>query len=214
MSVAARRIGGENSATRLLMLDTTETMMLEEGYAAVSSRSIAAKAGLKPSLVHYYFPSTDDLFIALFKRGAAQSDAMIEAALASKDPLRALWDFFADASRTAISLEFMALANHRKSLRSAMVEHCEAMRRRQAEAFSTMLGDKLGVRTGGTSPAGLAVIFAGIGRVLVMEGGLGVRAGHSDARDLVERWLDDMLVTERPPASSQVLNSIRRAAGS
>lgn len=214
MAVAARRIGAENSATRLLMLDTTETMMREEGYAAVSSRSIAAKAGLKPSLVHYYFPTTDDLFLAVLKRGAAQSDAMIEAALATDDPVRALWDFLADASRTALSLEFMALANHRKSLRAAMVEHSEAMRARQAEAFTRLLGDRLKQMTGGMTAAGLAVVLAGIGRVLVMEGGFGVQAGHGDARQFVERWLDELLGSERSLDFSQVPEQALRAAGS
>lgn len=198
MAVAARRIGGETSATRALILDVTEQMIRDEGYAAVSTRKVAAAGGLKPSLVHYYFPTTDDLFLALHKRGAEQSDAMIEAALTSDDPVRALWDFFADSSRTAISLEFMALANHRKGLRSAMVEHSEAMRAKQAETLARVLGEKVKEKTGGSTPAGLSVILAGIGRVLVMEGGMGVEGGHADARAFVERWLDDMLGTKRP----------------
>lgn len=196
MAVAARRIGGENSATRALILDVTEQMIRDEGYAAVSTRRVATAAGLKPSLVHYYFPATDDLFLALHKRGAEQSDAMIEAALNSDDPVRALWDFFADSSRTAISLEFMALANHRKMLRAAMVEHSEHMREKQAEAFARILGDKLQDKAGCT-PAGLSVILAGIGRVLVMEGGLGVEEGHADARAFVERWLNELLGPKR-----------------
>lgn len=197
MAVAARRIGGETSATRALILDTTEQLIRDEGYAAVSTRRVAAQAGLKPSLVHYYFPTTDDLFMALHKRGAEQSDEMIEAALNSDDPVRALWDFFADSSRTAISLEFMALANHRKSLRAEMVAHSEAMRAKQAETLARVLGERARQKTGGTPPVGLAVILAGIGRVLVMEGGLGVETGHAEARAFVERWLDDLLGTKR-----------------
>jgi AcrR family transcriptional regulator len=194
MAVAARRIGGETSATRALILDATERMIREEGYAAVSTRRVATSAGLKPSLVHYYFPTTDDLFLALHKRGAEQSDTMIEAALNSDDPVRALWAFFSDSSRTAISLEYMALANHRKALRTEMVAHSEQMREKQAEAFARILGEKLKEKAGCT-PAGLSVILAGIGRVLVMEGGMGVEGGHAEARAFVERWLDDLLGT-------------------
>ena len=79
MAVAARRIGAENSVTRALILEAAEALIRDQGYAAVSTRKVAAKAGLKPSLVHYYFPTTDDLFLAVFRRGADQSDAMIEA---------------------------------------------------------------------------------------------------------------------------------------
>ena len=196
MAVAARRIGGETSATRLLILDVTERMIRDEGYAAVSTRRVAAGAGLKPSLVHYYFPTTDDLFLALHKRGSEQSDQMVQAALDSEDPIRALWDFFTDTSRTAISLEFMALANHRKTLRKEMVKHSEIMRERQVEALTRLLGDKLAGDTR-WSPAGLSVILAGIGRVLVMEGGLGVKGGHAEARAFVEQWLDELLGPRR-----------------
>jgi AcrR family transcriptional regulator len=189
--VAARRIGAENSATRVLILDATEGLIREEGYAAVSTRRVAARAGLKPSLVHYYFPTTDDLFLSLSRRGAEESDQMIAEALASDDPIRALWSFLTDSSRTAMALEFMALANHRKAIRSHMAEHVESMRRREVEILTKLIGDKL-AGPDGCPPEGLSVMLAGIGRVLVMEGGLGVSAGHDDARKFVEGWLDKL----------------------
>ena len=188
MSSAPRRIGATTSATRAPILDAAEALMREEGYGAVSTRRVASRAGLKPSLVHYYFPTTDDLLIALFRRGADQSDAMLEAALAAPDPLRALWDFFADTSRTALALEFMALANHRKVIRSFMVEHSEQMREKQVSVLTRLLGERMG-DLGGCPPAGLSLVLAGIGRALIMEGALGVTSGHAEARAFVEHWL-------------------------
>ena len=188
MSSAPRRIGATTSATRAPILDAAEALMREEGYGAVSTRRVASRAGLKPSLVHYYFPTTDDLLIALFRRGADQSDAMLEAALAAPDPLCALWDFFADTSRTALALEFMALANHRKVIRSFMVEHSEQMREKQVSVLTRLLGERMG-DLGGCPPAGLSLVLAGIGRALIMEGALGVTSGHAEARAFVEHWL-------------------------
>ena len=190
-----RRVGGEKSATRALILQATEELIREQGYASVSTRRVAARAGLKPSLVHYYFPTTDDLFVAVSRRGAEESDRMMEEALNSDDPLRALWKFFSDTSRTAISLEFMAMANHRESVRQHMAEHSEAMRKRQIEVLTRVLEEKYS-GPDGCPPAGLSVILAGIGRCLVMEGGLGVTEGHEEARALVEQWLGQ-LVTEK-----------------
>lgn len=190
-----RRIGGEKSETRARILQATEELIREQGYAAVSTRRVAARAGLKPSLVHYYFPTTDDLLVAVSKRGAEESDRMMEEALNSDDPLNALWKFFSDTSRTAISLEFMAMANHRESVRQHMAEHSEAMRKRQIEMLTKVLGEKY-AGPDGCPPAGLSVILAGIGRCLVMEGGLGVTEGHKEARALVEQWLKQ-LSTER-----------------
>lgn len=189
MTVAPRRVGAESSATRALIMDAAEQLIREEGYAAASTRRVAAQAGLKPSLVHYYFPTTDDLLVAVSKRGAEESDAMIEAALASPNPLRALWAFFTDSSRTAMAMEFMALANHRKAIRAQIAEHSEAMRARQVEALTKALGDRLGADEE-LPPAGVMVVLAGVGRAIVMEGGLGVGSGHAEARALVERWLD------------------------
>ena len=188
MAIAVRRIGAESSATRAAMLDATEALMREEGYAAVSTRKVATRAGLKPSLVHYYFPTTDDLLIALCRRGAAQSDVMLEEALSDPDPLRALWEFFTDTSRTALMLEFMALANHRKAIRAVMVEHSEQMRDRQVELLSR-LPVQAGTPFADCPPAGLSLQLAGIGRALVMEGGMGVVGGHAEARAFVEQWL-------------------------
>lgn len=188
MASGARRIGAEGSATRAAILAAAEELVRDEGYGALSTRRVATRAGLKPSLVHYYFTTTDDLWLALFRRGAEQSDAMLDAALASSDPLRALWEFFADTSRTGITLEFMALANHKPVLRAEMVAHSERMRAAQVAALTRLLGERI-AGPGGCPPAGLALVLAGIGRALVMEGGMGVTGGHAEARAFVEQWI-------------------------
>jgi AcrR family transcriptional regulator len=175
-----------------VILEATELLIREEGYAAVSTRRVAARAGLKPSLVHYYFPTTDDLLLAVSRRGADESDRMIDEALSSDDPVRALWRYLTDPSRIAIAMEFMALANHRKAIRAHMAEHCEAMRRREVDIFARVLGERL-AGLDGCAPAGLSVVLAGIGRAIVMEGGLGVTEGHKEAIAFVEQWLDRLV---------------------
>lgn len=189
MSGASRRVGAETSATRAVIVEAAEALIRDEGYGAVSTRRVAARAGLKPSLVHYYFPTTDDLLIEVSRRGAEESDRMIEDALASDDPLQALWRFFVDTSRTAMALEFMAMANHREGLRAHMAQHSEAMRRRQVEIFRHVLGDRV-LGPDGCPPAGLSVLLAGIGRAIIMEENLGVRSGHEEALAFVQDWLD------------------------
>ncbi|MFT4056247.1 MAG: TetR/AcrR family transcriptional regulator [Novosphingobium sp.] len=191
MAGATRRIGAETSATRAVIVEATNQLIRDEGYASVSTRRVAARARLKPSLVHYYFPTTDDLLVEVSRQGAAQSDRMIEEALASDDPLRALWGFFIDTSRVAMALEFMALANHRPAVRDYMAKHSEEMRARQVDILKHMLGDRL-ERLEGFDAAGLSVVLAGIGRAVVMEQGLGVKTGHAEAIRIVEGWLDKL----------------------
>src|SRR6201988_3100932 len=68
---ASKRPKGRDSTTRDTLVDATSQIMVEEGYAAATSRRVAAKAGVKPALVHYYFPTLDDVYMDVFRRGAA-----------------------------------------------------------------------------------------------------------------------------------------------
>ena len=73
------------------------------------------------------------------------------------------------------------------------------MRRREVEIFTKLLGERV-AGPDGVPPAGLSLVLAGIGRALVMEGGLGVTAGHEEARAFVEQWLDQLV--PRPDAAA------------
>jgi len=92
MATSARRVGAETSKTRDTLVDCVEKMMLEEGYASVTYRALAAKAGVTPSLVQYYFPTLDDIFVAAIKRYSERSLAYLAEAFEhrTEDPLRAV----------------------------------------------------------------------------------------------------------------------------
>ena len=83
--------GPKGAAKRTLLLDTAERLIVEEGYAAVSTRRVGLEAGVKPPLVHYYFPTTDDLLLAVYQRAAEQAHQRTLDALGSPEPLEALW---------------------------------------------------------------------------------------------------------------------------
>ena len=63
--------GERNSTTSEALLDAAEAIMLDEGYAAVTSRRVAEQAGTDAALVYYYFGTMEDLFVALFRRNAS-----------------------------------------------------------------------------------------------------------------------------------------------
>jgi len=186
-----RRIGAEDSKTRALLLDAAERLMLEEGYAAVSSRRVASKAGLKPQLVHYYFRTMDDLFLAVYRRRAEQSLGLYALALASDRPLRALWQLSTDPRGTAFTMEFAALANHRKAIRTEIAQHAERFRKMQLDAIASVL-DRYGISTETYPPIVVVLAMTGLSQVLVLEEALGITSGHDDAIALVQRYLDDL----------------------
>ena len=131
---STRRIGTETSATRTALLDAAQQVLLEEGYAAATSRRVAARAGLKPQLVHYYFRTMDDLFLVLVRRGQQNLERQAEV-LASPFPLRALWELSNDPAAGALTIEFAALANHRKAIRAELAAYGEQFRRLQTNAL-------------------------------------------------------------------------------
>jgi len=192
-----RRFGPENSATRSRLLDTTERLMLEEGYAAVSTRRVAKEVGLTPALVHYYFKTTDDLLVALYRRSTERNLEQLDAALNSERPLQALWDLSSDAVRTGLTMEFRALANHRKVIGVEIARYAEQARGLQAAAISRVL-ERAPIDQKLFTPAGVTVLIAGLARAMVMEEGVGITAGHEDARAIVE-WLLGRLEPEGSP---------------
>jgi AcrR family transcriptional regulator len=192
VTVEPRRIGSESSKTRMLLLDATEQLMLEEGYAAVTSRRVAAAAGVKPALVHYYFRTMDDLFLATFRRRAEQGFERQEQALASTQPLWALWDSSRDTRGTALTMEFAALANHRRAIRAEIATVAEQLRARQTEALSLVL-ERHGIDDEALAPAVVAVLIASISRFLVLEHEtLGMSTGHAETVALVEQLLREL----------------------
>lgn len=49
------------SATRAKIIGAAASLIAEAGWAGATSRVIAARAGVRPGLIHYYFDSIDDL---------------------------------------------------------------------------------------------------------------------------------------------------------
>ncbi len=163
--------------------------MLEDGYAAVTSRRVAAKAGLKPQLVHYYFRTMDDLFLALFQRRAAQGLERQAQALASAQPLWALWEISRDPRGTALTMEFIALANHRKAIRAEIASAAERFRADQLEGVEAVL-ERYGIGADLCPPIVFTVLLSSISRFLVIEReSLGMSTGHEETVAFVEDFL-------------------------
>ena len=189
MTATAQKVTADDPANRKALLDAAERLMLEEGYAAVTTRRVAARAGLKPQLVHYYFESMDQLLLELVRRATAHGRDTLARVLASPNPLRRLWEWSTDAEATALQIEMMALGNHRKAVRAELADGARRLRRMQVDALSEAL-QRSGIVDDVVRPDALMMVLASVSRVLVMEKSLGVTAGHKNLRALVEHYLD------------------------
>lgn len=185
----ARRTGTETSETRFRLLDITERVMIEDGYAAVSSRRVAKDAGVTPALVHYYFPTLDDLFLEVLRRRGKQQLERQGRFLTDPQPLRALWSFSSEQAGTVLLMEFMALANHRKTIRKELAAFADQFREAQLDALTAKL-EEYGVDTDDLPAEAVLLLIAAISRTVVMEESLGMHVGLPESRAVVERYLE------------------------
>jgi TetR/AcrR family transcriptional regulator len=188
---AQRRIGSADAKNRQVLLDAAERLLVEEGYAAVTSRRVAAQAGLKPQLVHYYFRTMDELFLELFRRRAEEGLRHQAELLASDRPLQALWEFSTEPHGTALTMEFTSLANHRKEIREEVGRYAEKFREVQIGVLAGVL-ERAGIPPEVCTPGALSVFITSLARVVVMERALGMSSGHDEALAIVEKQIHDL----------------------
>lgn len=180
-----KRVRRDPETTRALILDMTERLMVEEGYAAVTSRRVAQELSINGATVHYYYPTTDDLFIALHRRMTERQLAEFGEVLAADDPLAALWTFQSGWAQAALGVEFLALANHRKSIRDVLANTTEDAREAQTRALASLSRQAM-IDPAILPPIALTTILVAIARTLANEERVGITRGHQEVRTFVE----------------------------
>jgi AcrR family transcriptional regulator len=186
---ATRRMGLENSSSRAALMDGVEAVMREDGYAALTARSVAERVGLKHQLVYYYFPSMDDLLLATYRRHIDRVRERTQQAFRQRRPLHAFWDVCSNPHDARLNMEFMALANHNDAIREETVAFGEEIRRvglaeAQAQINTTAIGREM------FSPLAVTQSLAAIGTTVGIEGALGIEGGHDEVRAMVGEWLN------------------------
>jgi len=189
--------------------------MLQEGYASVSYRALAAKAEVTPSLVQYYFPTLDDIFIAAIQRysdrGVAHLAEMLEQR--ANDPLRAVWEYSWDEATGALITEFMALGNHRKSIRAEIAKVTETVRKMQLDALVAKFGPNARP-IGDLSLPAVQLLLSGLPKFLNLEKGVGVKSAHAEVIEAFERYVDAVEPrTSRPKRKATPRRAKAKAAG-
>lgn len=163
--------------------------MVEGGYAAVTSRSVATAAGIHAGNVHYYFPTIDDLFGAVLERGAARSAERLAGALASPQPLKALWKLQTHGRGVGVLDELMAAAKHRKPLGEQVVAIAGNARRMQLEALRELL-PQYGLDEALFTPDLVAAMLQGTSLLVAREEALGLTGGDRAAAQAAEALID------------------------
>jgi AcrR family transcriptional regulator len=179
-----------SSPARGAIVASAQALMAAEGYAAVTYRAVASGADVTPGLVQYYFPSLDDLFIAVLRETTDQTLARLGDTSDAERPLRAIWEYASNPAGTALLLEFMALANHRKAVAPVIGEGGERVRQAQLAAI-VQAWDRYDLDAGVT-PEALLFLLSAVPRMMRLEEAFGTSTGHAETIALVEQLLDQL----------------------
>ena len=184
--VTTRRRGNPDSATRQRMLEAAARLMVEEGHAAVTTRRIAQELGVTAPLVHYYFDSMEELFVELLEVIAAENLERQRLALATPDPVSALWKLASHPAGAAANTEFASLATRSPRIRAAIATHAATFRRAQIDTL-TDRAEQGEIDLDPSEVDGLVVLLTSLGRIIAQEHELGISLGHREARAALAR---------------------------
>ncbi|MEJ5979279.1 TetR/AcrR family transcriptional regulator [Novosphingobium sp. PS1R-30] len=187
---STRRIGAQNSAGRDAILKAAIGVLQEEGAAGLTASNVAKKADVKAHMVHYYFRSIEDLVLALIRQHGSLGLKNTARAIASDEPLRALWEVETSFKWMSVAMELSNIAIRREDMRAEMMRYIEDMRNLQAEGIQRhfqLRGIECAV-----PPKALTIMVAGIARQIVREKEFDVSLGHDEMAAVVETFLDSL----------------------
>ena len=130
----------------------------------------------------------DNLFIEVFRRSAARMLGRQAEALASDQPLWALWDLIREQSNTTLNLEFLALGNHRQAVKDEMKDFSVRFRRIQFDGLSEILY-RYEIDTTEWPPEAVMLFMDGVGRFMGEERTYDLNLGHEHAIRVMERLI-------------------------
>lgn len=183
-----RRLGLEKSAVRERIVAAAIKVLQQEGGIGLTASAVARVANVKPHLIHYYFRTMDDLFVALVEIVGREGLEKTQVALGSEEPLRALWTAETGSTWGNLILQIQAIAMHRDSVRKALVAHAEEVRKLQIEAVVRHCEARQIVTD--IPPIAMIQVIVGIARQLVRERTLGFTLGHEVVVSVIEDLLE------------------------
>lgn len=177
-------------------LDAAERLLVEVGYAAITTRRLAEEAGANHGLVHYYFGSMDEVFIRVLERFTADLVTRQRQMYASGIPYVEKWReamryLDEDRSYQKIWWELQAMGwnrpHFRERLAAVHAAWCDAMRDAVAEALPQYRLD-----SGPLSSDDWVTMIAALNEGLILERLSGITKGHEQLLASIDGWLTSL----------------------
>ena len=190
MEVATSR---RETATAAL-LDAAERLLIETGHAGLTTRKVAAEAGVNHGLVHYYFGSMEELLLQVLERFTARlierQTAMYEADAPFLEKWRTAMRWLEEdvsAGYPKVWWELQAMAWNQPEMRERLVQVDGVWRQLLRTYFASAL-EEYGIDFPLEATVALVMTF---NKGMQIEQLSGITAGHRDLLDWIDGWLEE-----------------------
>jgi AcrR family transcriptional regulator len=179
------------SAAEEALLDAAERLLVDVGYASITTRRLAEEAGVNHGLVHYYFGSNENLLVRTLERFTERLITRQRELYAADVPFIEKWRtamrflISEDVTYEKVWLELQALAWNNPELRERLARVNEEWRAVLTEAFEEPRR-KLGIDMPLDALVSLVMTF-NIGIIVERLGG--IDRGHRELLDWIDQWL-------------------------
>jgi TetR/AcrR family transcriptional regulator len=190
MTDAAHRTSARATAEDAL-LDAAERLLVDIGYAGITTRRLAEEAGVNHGLVHYYFGSNENLLVHALERFTERLITRQRDLYAADVPFIEKWRtamrylVSEDATYEKIWLELQSLAWNNLELRERLVRVNAEWRAVLTAAFGQARRE-LSLEMPTEALVALVMTF-NVGVIVERLGG--IDTGHQALLDWIDRWL-------------------------
>jgi AcrR family transcriptional regulator len=203
MTKSASALPNKDSSPRESLLDAAERLLVREGYAAISTRRVAAEAGLNHGLIHYYFGSMEELLVQVLERFTAILIDRQREMYAQDVPFIDKWRkamAFLDSDQASgyqkIWLELQAMAWNRPELRERVAGVNAEWRGALIDAFERAAAD-YGIDTSQFPIPALVSLVMTFNEGIILERLNGIGDGQSELLDAIDLWLQKLEAGKR-----------------
>jgi len=179
------------AAAEAALLDAAERLLVEVGYAKITTRRLAEEAGVNHGLVHYYFGSNENLLVRALERFTGRLIARQRELYAADIPFVEKWriamQYLVAEDRTyeKVWLELQALGWNHPDLRDRLARVNAEWREVLTEAFDEP-HRQLKIDIPLEALVSLVITF-NIGIIVERLGG--IETGHAALLDWIDTWL-------------------------
>jgi AcrR family transcriptional regulator len=173
------------------LLDAAERLLVDVGYARITTRRVAEEAGVNHGLVHYYFGSNENLMVQALERFTERLIARQRELYAADLPFVEKWRtamrylVSEDVTYEKVWLELQALGWNNPDVRERLARVNAEWRAVLTEAFAEP-HRQLGIAIPLDALVSLVITF-NVGIMVERLGG--IETGHDVLLDWIDRWL-------------------------